>query len=148
MHGMKQSWEHQGHDGKGEHARTHAGTGTIEPELAPSSPTDDEGESQDQEEIAENAPGNRSLDQADQTGAQCDNRDDELGGVAKRGVEETADRGTSSVGQMFGGLPHVSRQWQDAEAGRDEDREGRRVEYILEQNAGGYREQQQLAPAQ
>src|SRR4051812_46044342 len=67
MQRMKQGREYQGDDGKGEHASTHPGTGTIEPELAPTGPSNYKCESQNQEEVAQNAPGNRGLDQAHQT---------------------------------------------------------------------------------
>src|SRR3954470_5103131 len=122
---MKQGREYQGDDSKSEHASTHPGIGAIEAELASTSPSNYKCESQNQEEVPQNAPGNRGLDQAHQTRPQRYNRNNELGGVAKGGVQEPPDGGASTMGQVFGGLPHVSRQGQYAYARRGEDGECR-----------------------
>ena len=56
----------------------------------------DEAEAHDQQQVAEDAAGDRRLHQVDQARLQRHDRDDELGRVAERGVEEAADRGTGA----------------------------------------------------
>ena len=82
----------------------------------------DQREPEDQQQVAEDAAGDRRLHQLDQPRPQRHDRDDQLGGVAEGGVEEAADRRAGAMGQVLGGLAHVAGQRQHAEAGREEDR--------------------------
>ena len=112
-----------------------------------SSPAGDERQAQDQEQVAEDAAGDRRLHQLHQPRAERHDRDDQLGRVAEGGVEQAADGRAGAVGEVLGGLAHVARQRQHAEARGEEDPHRRRVEHVAQDDADRHGQQQQQPPA-
>ena len=103
-------------------------------------------EPEDEQQVAQNAAGDRRLHQLDQAGAQRHDRDDQLGGVAERRVEQAADRGAGPMRQVLGRLAHVARQREHPEAGDEEHPDGGRVHHVAEHDAHRHREQQDQPP--
>ena len=68
------------------------GGDAVEPLRAVPEPADEARGAEDQQQVADDAAGDRGLDDLDVVGAQRDERDDQLRGVAERGVEQAAQR--------------------------------------------------------
>ena len=66
---------------------------------------DHHGEAKHEQQVADDRAGDGGLDQFEQAGAHRGDGDDQLGGVAERGVEQRADARTGMRSQVFGGLP-------------------------------------------
>ena len=66
------------------------------------------------------APGDRCFHQHVLAGAERRQRDNELGQVAERGVEQSADGVAGLRGNRFGGVAQQRRQRHDREHGQDE----------------------------
>jgi len=69
-------------------------------------------------------------------------RNDELGGIAERGVEEAADRVADTGGQLLGGEAQQTSQRDDRDAGEHEAKQGRVWPRMMDPDRDGYREQQ------
>ncbi len=76
---------------------------------------------QDEEGVADDRSGQRRLHDLGQPFPQCHDRDDELGHVAERGVEEPPDPFAGSRGEVLGGLAHPAGQRNDADSGEEEE---------------------------
>jgi hypothetical protein len=68
-------------------------------------PPDVAGEAEHQEQVADDAPRNRGLDDLCVMRAKRDDRDDQLGGVAECRVEKAAERRSGSARQMLVATP-------------------------------------------
>ena len=75
------------------------------------SAAEEEREAEHEQQVPDDAAGNRRLDQFDVSLAERDDRDDELGGVAERGVEEAAQCGAGAFGEFLGSEPNHAGQW-------------------------------------
>ncbi len=76
-----------------------------------------------QQEIADDRTRDRGLDDADEPAAKRRERDDHLGGVAERGVQQAADAGAGSLREPFRRSPEPGGKRHDRQASRDEDRD-------------------------
>ena len=146
MHAVKQRGKHEGHDRQREHAGAHPGTRAVELELRPGGAAGDEGEPEDEQQVAEDAAGDRRLHQLDQPRAERHDRDDELGRVAERRVEQAPDGRTGAVGQVLGRLAHVARERQHPQARGEEHPHRGRVHDVAQHNADRHRQQQEEPP--
>jgi hypothetical protein len=64
----------------------------------------------------------RRLDDADKPALQRRERNDHLGRIAERSVQQATDAGARSLREPFGGLPASRGEWHDRPARDDEDR--------------------------
>jgi hypothetical protein len=101
--------EHRRHDqrhhGEEQHHCGVARGGTVEGLASPPEPADEEAQAEHQQQVADDAPGDRGLDQLDVPFVQRDDRDDQLRGVAEGGVQEPTK-----------GRPRLARQLLGADA--------------------------------
>src|SRR6476646_10688012 len=67
----------------------------------PAEAADEKRQAEHEQQVADDAAGDRRLDQFDVSVAQCDDRDDQLRGVAERGVEKTAPRRAGTARQLL-----------------------------------------------
>ncbi len=77
-------------------------------------------QAENEQQVAENAAGDRRLHQVDEASLQRHDRDDELGGVAEGGVEQATERRAGAGGDLFGCLAHEPGEGEHAETGGDE----------------------------
>ena len=77
-------------------------------------------------------PGQRRLDHLDQAGLQSEERDDQLGDVAERRVEDAADLGPGQRPEPLGREADHPGQPQDRRRGHDEDDRRVRVQPEVE----------------
>ena len=78
---------------------------------------------QAEQEVADDRAGDRRLDDVDQPLLEGEQADDDLGGVAERGVQQAPAVGPSVLGQRLGGVPHQARQRRDRQRRRREDQD-------------------------
>ena len=68
-------------------------------------------------------PAIEALTNVEQAGPERGDRDDQLGGVPERRVEEAADALAGPLGDLFGGPAEPARERHDREPRRDEDQQ-------------------------
>ena len=80
---------------------------------------DDAGQPEDEQQVADDAAGDRGLDDRGVMRAQRGDGDDQFGGVAERGVEEAAERRSGALGEVVGGARRSGRRRESSETRRD-----------------------------
>ena len=95
----------------------------AEPHLFEAEPAGEEGEAQDQQQVAHDRPDQRRLDDREVAGGDKQDPDDELGQVAEGGIDKAAEAGADADGDLLGGASDQGRQGHDRQGRRDEDRD-------------------------
>jgi len=80
-----------------------------------------EREAQDEEEVADDATGERAAHDLGQPVVHGEERDDELGRIAERRIEEASDPGARVVGRVLGRLPDQPGEWDEGQRGEHEE---------------------------
>src|SRR5688572_23236406 len=101
-------------------------------------------QSEYEQDVADDGSGNRCLDQVMESGAQGNNRDDELSGVAERRVQQTTNSFAQRFRELLGSPAHQTSERNDGQRGSDEDRHAAGMHEILERKRNGYEYQQQI----
>ena len=94
-----------------------------------------------QQQVADDRADQRGLDDVEHAGAQRDEGDDQLGGIAEGGVEQAADALADPGRELLGRQAEQARQRDDGDAGQDEDQQGRVRPGVV--HPGGYRNGEQ-----
>ena len=76
---------------------------------------------QHQQQVADDRAGDRRLDQIEQSGADGEDRDDQLGGVAEGSVEQAAQARAGVMRQLLGPLADEAGERDEADSGEDKD---------------------------
>jgi hypothetical protein len=117
--------EHRGHRQRDDREKEQGGgvgrRGPIEFLRAASEAADEERCAEHQQQVADDAAGNRGFDQADAPVVERDDRDDQLGGVAERRVEKSPERRTGPACELLGAEADQARQRHERDRGGDED---------------------------
>ena len=111
----------QGDGGEGQHGGLCPRALGVEVLLAMAQPAGQHRGAQHQQHIADDRADDRGLDHVVEPGAQRDQGDDELGGVAEGGIEQAARAFAYPGGEMLGGVPHPGGERQDRQPGGNED---------------------------
>src|SRR5262249_35508171 len=82
---------------------------------------DQERSAEHKERIGDDGAGDRRLDERVLAGMKRGNRDDQLGEIAERGVEQSADGVAGFLGNGFGGAAEKRRERDDRENGEGEE---------------------------
>ncbi len=85
---------------------------------------DQDARAHDQQQVADDRPGQRGLDDLDETGLQGEERDDQLGDVPERGIEDAADLRAGQGAQPLRRQAHDPRKAEDR-GGRQHEQDGR-----------------------
>jgi len=101
-----------------------------------------EGTAEDQQEIGEDGTEERGLHHAKKTTLKRKVRDDHLGGVAKGGVEQAAQRVACVQRHLLGDLAEETSQWEQTEAGYKEDHAVRKASLVHPHGNGHHREKE------
>ena len=117
---MEDRRQQHGGDGQGEQAAVGFGGGSAEGLLLALPPADEHRPAGDEQQVAQDRAGEGGEDDWLRPRSQGDEGDDEFGGVAEGGVEQSAPGGAGAVGEVFGGLAHESGEGDDADAGEEE----------------------------
>src|SRR5437867_2644502 len=91
-----------------------------------------DGQAEPEETVADDRAGDLRLDDVRVSGAEHEDRDDQLRGVAERDVEQTTDRRANGGRELLRRSPNPLGQWNDAEHRGDEHPRGLRVHDVLE----------------
>ncbi len=139
--------EDQRRHGQRQHGARHAGRGAVEGEHRLLEAGRHERQAENQQQVAEDAADDRRLDQLHHAGAECDDCNDQLGGIAEGRVEEAPHRRTGALGQVFRGLAEELGEREDGQAGEAEDQH-RLGALPREPDCGRHRGQQQVTQLQ
>ena len=133
------------HDGEEQHGPGIVGGGAMKLLRAPSQSADEKGQPEHEQQVADDAAGDRRLDQLDMAFVQSDERDDQLGRVAERRVEKAAPSRPRPSRELFGAKADEAGERYQRDGGRDENpgRAGRRKG---EHPGHGRDRQQQVEP--
>ena len=101
-HEVEDRWHHERHDREKQHDRRRSGRRAIELLRSVREAAHDAGESEDEEKIADDAAGNRRLDDRRVVRAERRDGDDQLGGVSERGIQEAAESWAGALRQLIG----------------------------------------------
>ena len=84
-------------------------------------PADQHARAEHEQQVADDRAGQRRLHDLDQAGLQREERDDQLGDVAERGVEDPADLRAGQRPEPLGGQPDDPGEPEDRGRRHDED---------------------------
>ena len=93
----------------------------VEMLLLPCEAAGNERYAQNQQQIPDDRAYQRRLDHVKIARQHQQHRNDQLGDVAERGVEQATEPGTDTDGQLVGGAPDQARQRHDGQTRGDED---------------------------
>ena len=116
---MKQRGDDQTYRGQDHQSRAHPGGRPVElldPELEPAR---EQARAQDEQQVADDAARQRRLDHVVEPSLKREESEDQLGGVAERGVEQAPDPGPKPMSKLLGRLSHQSCQGDDRQSGRE-----------------------------
>ena len=116
----------QAGDRQHERGRVHRGRAGVVLLLLVLQPAEEEGEAQHEQQVPQDRAGQRCLHDLDLAFEEQEDRDDQLGDVAERGVDQSAEARTDVQRQLLGGAADQSRERQDR-AGRRRGRSRGRV---------------------
>jgi hypothetical protein len=104
-------------------------------------------QAEDEQDIADDRTGDRRFDDVVEATLQRHERDDQLGGVAERRIEKTAEARTGAFGQDLGGAAHQAGERHDGECRAQKDPGGIAV-HELERPAIGTKASKRSSPLQ
>ena len=110
--GDQEERDREGDEPEGDHAR---------PAIERATAAEGEREAEDEEEVADDATGERASDDLRQPVVDCEERDDELGRVSERRVEEAADPRARVVGRVLRRFPDQPRERDERQRREDEE---------------------------
>src|SRR5581483_1324148 len=97
--------------------------GAVEPLFLIFGAAKQNGKTKHEQYVADDGAGNGCFDHVDQSLGKSDASDDQLGGVSKSGVEQSAQALTNSSGQFLRGTPDPARNGNDPKSGANEQRD-------------------------
>ena len=121
------------HDGGADEAELREERAAVEVLLR----ADDLGDAEHEQEVRDDAAGERAAHDLRQTVRDREHRDDQLGRVAEARVQEAADAGACVLGCVLGRLPDQPRERDERDRGEDEERGVAGVRGIADRDRGG-----------
>ena len=121
--GLKGRGKYQCDRRERQHRRLRPRACRIEVLLGTAQSSAQHGGAQHQQDIADDGAGDRGFHHVVEPGAQCGERNDELGGIAESRVEKPADTFAETLRELLRGPAHPPGQRQDGEAGGHENKE-------------------------
>ena len=103
---------------------------------------DDEGDAENEHAVGDDRADEGGLDDARQAVVECEERDEELRQIPKRGLDHTSDRGAQARAELFRRAPDEPRKYCDRERRRDEGDDGIRLGEVCHCGGGDEHERQ------
>src|SRR5690606_29990377 len=99
-----------------------------------------------EQNVAEDAPANRGLDDFGEPRAERDEHDNQLSGVAESRIEKAADTGSKVLCNLFGRSANQASEWEDSKRRRNKDQNLIGVDK-LEDKADWEEDEEHIQPA-